>query len=237
MDVNALYDREVAYYGSDRSIVVYIPLTGDELTADVLVRKTDLGVVTTISAPYSPTSTETVDELLVLNKPPGVPVEYTGIFTAADTATLTPAPVLTVGQKVVIGNSTYQVAEITGNAVKFDKAVSELLVFVAQATAPDVVYQWQVLNGELWSNIPGATARTYEPLPSDLGKQLRVIVTYTDGQGVVGQSSVVSTATLTPGQQYTISPVFPVIARVELDVQRTYPANSINTLTIEIENL
>ena len=236
MDINALYDREMAYYNA-RSIVVYIPLTNDELNASVQIRKTDLGVTTTITAPYSPLATETIDEIVVLNKPQGVPVEYTGTFTAADTATLTPTPVLVVGQKVKIGNNTYQVATVTGSVVKFDKAVSELLVFVAQAIAPDVAYQWQVLNGELWSNIPGATARTYEPLPSDLGKQLRVIVTYTDGQGVVGQSSVASTATLTPGQQYAISPVFPEIARVELDVQRTYPANSINTLTIEIESL
>lgn len=236
MDINALYDREVAYYNG-RSIVVYIPVTNEELNADILIRKTDLGVTTSITAPYSPVATETIDEIVVLNKPKGVPVEYIGTFSAADTATLTPSPVLTVGQKVKIGNNTYQVAMVTGSVVKFDKAVSELLVFVAQAIAPDVVYQWQVLNGELWSNIPGATARTYEPLPTDIGKQLRVIVTYTDGQGVVGQSSVISTATLTPGQQYTISPVFPEIARVELDVQRTYPANSINTLTIEIENL
>ena len=236
MDITALYDREVAYY-SGRSIVVWLPVTLEELPADVLVSKTNTGVKTTITAPYTPNTTQTIDQITVLNKPAGVPVRYSATFTTADTATLVPAPQFLVNQEVTIGSNTYRVIEITGSTVRFERAVSDLLVFVAQAVTDEVTYQWQILEGVTWSDIPGATLRTYEPIAGDVGKDLRVIVTYTDGRGEVGQSATVTPSDLIPNQVYNVSPVFPVIADMVLDVERSYTANSVNKFVIEVDTI
>jgi len=49
--------------------------------------------------------------------------------------------------------------------------------------ADDVAWQWQALNGTDWVDIQGAMNQTYAPSTADVGLQLRVVGTYTDGGG------------------------------------------------------
>ncbi|MGF6691720.1 Ca2+-binding RTX toxin-like protein [Metapseudomonas resinovorans] len=44
-------------------------------------------------------------------------------------------------------------------------------------------YQWQVFNGLAFVNILGAVAATFTPTQAEVGKELRVMVSYTDDQG------------------------------------------------------
>ncbi|WP_459251709.1 peroxidase family protein [Metapseudomonas phytobenefica] len=44
-------------------------------------------------------------------------------------------------------------------------------------------YQWQVFNGLAFVNILGAIAATFTPTQAEVGKELRVMVSYTDDQG------------------------------------------------------
>lgn len=237
MDIKSLYDREVAYY-TGRSVVVYLVDTRVDIQANAVISKTDTGVRTTITAPYSPTTlnyTIPIKKLQVLNKPLGVPASYVGVFTGADTATLTPVPQLTVNQEVLIGVNTYKVVQITGSTVKFERSVGEALTFVAAVVSETVTYQWQIVNNGVWQDISGATEREYEPIPSDVGKDLRVIVTYTDGRGEVGQTVPVPPTSFVGS--VNITPLFPIIAEIELDVARTYAPNTINTFVIEIDSV
>jgi Domain of unknown function (DUF4347)/Domain of unknown function (DUF4082) len=62
-------------------------------------------------------------------------------------------------------------------------------VLTANVTDPDgltnvtINYQWQQLNGSTWTNISGATAKTFTLDSSLVGKQVRVNATYTDALG------------------------------------------------------
>jgi Domain of unknown function (DUF4082) len=56
-----------------------------------------------------------------------------------------------------------------------------------------VNYQWQQLNGTTWSNISGATGQALALNGSLLGKQVRVIASYTDNFG--SSENVISSAT------------------------------------------
>lgn len=235
MDVNALYDREVAYY-TNRPIVVYLPESNSELATDILITKLDNGVKTTITAPFTPAASSSVTSLKVINKPAGHPVSYSGRFTAADTATLTPAPQFSLNQVVLIGANNYKAIMITGTTVKFERAITDLLVYVAQAVSEEVTYQWQILIGDTWTNITGATERTYEPIPGDVGKDLRVIITYTDGRGEVGDTTPIPDTSFTINSDLMITPVYPLIAEITLDVQRKYAPNSINKFVIEVDS-
>ena len=44
-------------------------------------------------------------------------------------------------------------------------------------------WQWEISGNSTWTTIAGATTGTYVPLDSNVGKYLRVTVTYTDGHG------------------------------------------------------
>ncbi|MEM7122608.1 MAG: FecR domain-containing protein [Pseudomonadota bacterium] len=46
-------------------------------------------------------------------------------------------------------------------------------------------YQWQVLTGDGWVDIDGATDDTFTPDEDQVGFQVRVVVSYTDGQGTL----------------------------------------------------
>ncbi len=48
-----------------------------------------------------------------------------------------------------------------------------------------IAHQWQVSSdlGVSWTNLGGATAATYDVQPSDKGRLIRVVATYTDGDG------------------------------------------------------
>lgn len=75
----------------------------------------------------------------------------------------------------------------------------------ANGIASAFSYQWQYLNGTTWTNIPGATGSTFVPNDpnflqillgdiSEIGRQLRVSVSFTDGLG--GTETVFSVPTL-----------------------------------------
>lgn len=55
-------------------------------------------------------------------------------------------------------------------------------------------YQWQEFIPSLWTNISGATAATYTPGDTQVGRTLRVKVSYTDGHGT--PEEVISAATV-----------------------------------------
>lgn len=85
-------------------------------------------------------------------------------------------------------------------------------------------YQWQYLNGTIWTDIPGATAATFVPTEpnalllqlgdiSEIGRQLRVSVSFTDGLG--GTETVISVPTL------------PVVARGGVTVNGTALTNNV----------
>jgi glucose/arabinose dehydrogenase len=60
-------------------------------------------------------------------------------------------------------------------------------------TGVTVNYRWQQLNGSVWTNISGATARTFTLGSDQVGKQVRVNATYTDVLG--GSENIFSPAT------------------------------------------
>lgn len=67
-------------------------------------------------------------------------------------------------------------------------------------------YQWQVCpvpGACVWSNVSGATTGTFLVGSSDIGKQLRVIVTKTNGVGSASSTSAAS-ATISKGNQATL---------------------------------
>lgn len=237
MDIDALYDREISYYAG-RPVVMVLPEANPaiELPVDISIVKTDTGVKTSITAVYTPGTTRTIGEIRVINKPAGVPLVYQATFSSPTVATFTTAPQFTVGQRVTLGTGTtaYEVTAISGNSVTFERVVSDLLTYVAQGVSEEVTYQWQILNGSTWSDIVGATDRTYEPTTLDVGKDLRVLVTYVDGRGTVGETV---TTPVIPVGTYQVYPVYPVIAELELDIERSYTANTVNKLVVEIDHI
>lgn len=51
------------------------------------------------------------------------------------------------------------------------------------AGALPVTYQWQQLIGSVWTNIAGATVASFTPGQAHVGRQIRVVASYVDGQG------------------------------------------------------
>ena len=85
-------------------------------------------------------------------------------------------------------------------AVSITGAAAQNQVLVASNTLADVDglgtigYQWQSSSdGAIWSDINGATTNNFTLTEAQVGTQLRVSASYTDGQGVV--ESIVSGAT------------------------------------------
>ena len=64
-------------------------------------------------------------------------------------------------------------------------------------------YQWQEFNGTSWVNIVGASAQVanFAPTQSQVGKSIRVSVSYTDGDGTL--ETVISAGTEVVGDVYT----------------------------------
>jgi Domain of unknown function (DUF4347)/Domain of unknown function (DUF4082) len=60
-------------------------------------------------------------------------------------------------------------------------------------TGATISYQWQQLTGGNWSNIGGATAKTFTLQQAQVGKQVRVRATYTDAKG--SSENILSAAT------------------------------------------
>lgn len=234
MDINALVSRDRAYF-NNTTLTMYLPELSESLACSVVVEASDTSSLVTITAPFNPSSNTSIGVIEVLEKLPTEPVEYATTWLTVDTATLTPNPSsVQVGQQFTIGQETYEVASIAGNDVTFTTPVSQVAVFYASVATPDVSYQWQLSEdgGNTWLDIPGATNRSYEPVTGDVGDNLRVIVSYVDGQGTVEEPSLAPPET----QPQFIYPVFPVVASVTLDVVRAYSANLLAELIVTLES-
>ena len=236
MDLNALYSRDRTYYeGISGRLCIYLPELDTSLVATATVSKGTTNVSSTITAPFNPPETAIISQIQVLEKAPQDPTEYAVVWDTIDTATLTPSPTsINVGDIFQFRNSEseYEVQSISGDQVTFTTPISEISVFYATVATPDVTYQWQISSddGNTWADIIGATDRSYEALSSDVGDHLRVIISYVDGQGTIEEPS------LSPpdSQPSVIYPVYPVIADIELDLVRTYPANALTKLKVTI---
>lgn len=236
MDLNALYSRDKKYYeGISSRLCIHLPELNKSLAAIATVSKGTTNVSTTITAPFNPSSTAVVSQIQVLEKALLDPTEYTVVWDTVDTATLSPSPAsVNVGDIFIFpeSESEYEVQYISGDQVTFTTPVSEVSVFYATVASPDVTYQWQISTdeGATWSDITGATNRSYEAVSSDVGDQLRVIISYVDGQGTVENPSLSPPDT----QPSIIYPVYPIIADIQLDLVRTYPANALTELKVII---
>lgn len=236
MDLNALYSRDKTYYeGISGKLCIYLPELDTSLVATATVSKGTTNVSSSITAPFNPPETATVSQILVLEKALSDPTKYDVVWDSVDTATLTPSPTsVNVGDifQFSESDSEYEVKSISGDQVTFTTPISEVSVFYATVATPDVTYQWQISSddGNTWEDISGATDRSYEALASDVGDHLRVIISYVDGQGTIEEPSLTPPDT----QPSEIYPVYPVIADIELDLVRTYPANALTELTVTI---
>src|SRR5207253_863624 len=69
-------------------------------------------------------------------------------------------------------------------------------------------YQWQLSidGGATWSDISGATATSYTPPAGSAGKQVRVVVTATNGDGTAQATSPASAAILANPPTNTVAP-------------------------------
>jgi hypothetical protein len=236
MDINALVSRDKAYFNNlvtQGTLTVFLSESNLNLIATATVVASDTGSLVTITAPFNPQSSTRVSLLQVLEKSPSDPTEYASVWTSVDTTTLSPSPTsVQIGDLFTIGTNTYQVMAKVGSSVTFSTPVSEVAVFYANVASPDVTYQWQLSedNGVTWVDIVGATERSYEPLAGDVGDNLRVIISYVDGQGTIEQPTLAPPET----QPSVIYPVYPIIADIELDVVRTYAPNLVTELMVQI---
>jgi len=234
MDTLALRRQNEAYFGNT-DIAIYLPETEESLLATYQIDDTTEGVLVTISAAYQPSTSQLIREIQVLEKAYDIPTVYNVVWQGLDTCTLTPSPVGIVnpGDIFSIDGSNYEVSSINGSDVTFTTPVSELNVFYASVAVPNVAYQWELSEdgGSTWSVIPGATDRSYAPVVDDVGDKIRVIITYEDGQGTVESPALAPPES----QPLVIYPVFPVIANIALDLNRTYQANVLATLSVVLE--
>ncbi len=76
-----------------------------------------------------------------------------------------------------------------GFSITGTPAVGSTLTATKSADDPDgngsFSFQWQVFNGSTWDNISGATASTYLLTPAEEGKDIQVLISYTDAQGFI----------------------------------------------------
>jgi hypothetical protein len=61
-----------------------------------------------------------------------------------------------------------------------------------------ISYQWQVFTNNTWTAISGATATTFVLTEAQVGKQVRVMASYTDGHGTAESVASSATANITP---------------------------------------
>lgn len=233
MDQLAFLNMARAYF-ENIPLTIYLPETEENITGIVNISNTQDSVVVTISGAYQPSTTATVEKIQVLEKLATDPALYTVTWLTVDTCTLSPSPqgIIQIGDVFDIAGSKYEVAAINGDDITFTTAVSEVSVFYASVATPDVTYQWQISEdgGTTWSDIPGATDRQYAPNSGDVGDNLRVIISYTDGQGTIEEPALSPPSS----QPLIINPVYPIIADIDLALSRVYQANVLATLTVAI---
>lgn len=223
-----------AYFGAV-PLTIYLPQTEENLVATADISNTSNSTSVVISAAYQPTSSTSLSEIQVLEKLPSHPSVYSVTWLSLDTCTLSPSPqgIVNTGDVFDIAGSQYEVSGISGDDITFTTAVSEVAVFVASVASPDVTYQWEISEdgGSTWQVIPGANSREYAPVSGDVGDDLRVIISYVDGQGTVEQPALAPPES----QPLVINPVYPVIADIELSLTRVYQANVLATLVVTLD--
>jgi Ca2+-binding RTX toxin-like protein len=84
----------------------------------------------------------------------------------------------------------------------------------ADGISSAISLQWQRLNGATWVDIPGATGADFTPTQAQVGSQLRVVATYTDGFGTVESVASADTVAVAnvndaPVGELVISPLPP----------------------------
>ncbi|AXI01193.1 hemagglutination protein [Sporosarcina sp. PTS2304] len=117
-------------------------------------------------------------------------ITYKAVGSKAGNYIAPPASSITNG--VITAAPITAIENITGTATGSQ-------VLTAGASTPTnatVTYQWQHENSTEWTNIPGATSRTYRLQMSDLGKKVRVQVTGTGNYS--GTISSAPTVAITP---------------------------------------
>ncbi|SDY45461.1 peroxidase family protein [Nitrosomonas sp. Nm33] len=137
------------------------------------------------------------------------PVGTGQIFTPSDLMLNAPLRVVATFQdnkgasEQIISGATVPVVSANGVPVINDTTPREgmkLSTSVANITDPNGVvgvtfnYQWQVGGGLIWTNITGATGANFRPTQSQVGQQLRVLVSYTDNAGNAEQLASAPTA-------------------------------------------
>ena len=108
--------------------------------------------------------------------------------TAASTSTTATAETTSIAD-TQSSSDTQPAAENTGDAGGFVAIEDDPLIVDASAIMDDdgmgeVSVQWQISSGtDNWMNISGATQQSFTPREIHVGKNLRVVITYVDGQG------------------------------------------------------
>ena len=77
-----------------------------------------------------------------------------------------------------------------GNAVQGAVVSVATVTHAGADVLSSATFQWQILNGAIWTDISGATGTTYTPTEADEGKALRVVVTYTDESTTVSAGAI-----------------------------------------------
>ena len=74
--------------------------------------------------------------------------------------------------------------ESTGNVLEDEPLIADLTSIIDKDGIGEVNVVWKISNdGVTYRNIPGATNQSFTPRQEHVGKTLRVVLTYLDGQG------------------------------------------------------
>ena len=74
--------------------------------------------------------------------------------------------------------------ESTGNVLEDEPLIADLTSIIDKDGIGEVNVVWKISNdGATYRNIPGATNQSFTPRQEHVGKTLRVVLTYLDGQG------------------------------------------------------
>ena len=114
--------------------------------------------------------------------------EASSTQTATETTTATASTQTAAATDGAAGTSTAQdsgSASSTGFiAVEDDPLVVDVSAIMDDDGMGNIQVQWQISdNGAAWRNLPGVIQQSFTPREAHVGKQLRVQISYVDGQG------------------------------------------------------
>ena len=107
---------------------------------------------------------------------------------------------------------------------------------VATLTDPDIIdsydtWLWQLSSDQApWTTISGATTGTYTPVDADVGKHLKVTVTYTDRHSSGKTAQVVSANQVQAAPQSNVAPVFHAGSATRTIAENTAKGENIGAL-------